>query len=196
MIKLYFATNNRHKLVEAQSVLKKYDVYLEPVDIKKLEIQSTSLDDIATYAAIDAYKQFGRTVVVEDSGLFIEALNGFPGPYSSYVYRTIGLSGVLKLMQGETNRRARFEAVVALAIDEDEVHLFKGVVEGTIAYEIRGNKGFGFDPIFIPVEGDGRTFAEMDIDEKNRYSHRGKAFDALGRWISMNRDKLKYILSG
>lgn len=195
MIKFYFATRNRYKLAEAQNVLKRYDVCLEPTDIVKLEVQSESLEDIAINAAIDAYRQLRKPVVVEDSGLFIEALNGFPGPYSSFVYKTIGLQGILKLMADVADRRARFEAVVALAIDEDDVHVFKGVVEGVISTEIRGNKGFGFDPIFIPLEGDGRTFAEMDIDEKNRYSHRGRAFDMLGRWISMNRDKLKYILS-
>lgn len=195
MMKLSFATNNIHKVAEAQYILKNYEIYLEPVNVEKIEIQSDSLDDIATYAAINAYKQIRRPVIVEDSGLFIEVLNGFPGPYSNYVYKTIGLQGILKLLQGEVNRRAQFVCVVAIALDEYNVYLFKGVSEGVISYEVRGNKGFGFDPIFIPTDGDGRTFAEMDMEEKCRCSHRGKAFNILGRWIYMNRDKLKYILS-
>lgn len=195
MIKLYFVTNNKHKIAEAQTVLKNYDICLEPIDIKKIEIQSDSLEDIAKYAVIVAYKYIRKPVIVEDSGLFVDALNGFPGPFSNYVYKTIGLYGILKLLQNEANRRARFEAVVALALDEDNVKLFKGVTEGIIALEIRGDKGFGFDPIFIPIEGDGRTFAEMDVEEKSKYSHRGKAFSMLGRWVKANIDKLKYILS-
>ena len=194
MIRLYFVTNNKHKVAEAQKILSKYSVELEPIDVKKVELQSESLEDIARYAAIEAYKIIAKPVVVEDSGLFIDALNGFPGPYSSYVYKTLGLKRILKLLEGEENRRARFIAVVALALSCEDVYLFKGVVEGAIAHEIRGEKGFGFDPIFIPIEGDGRTFAEMNSEEKNIISHRGRAFEALGRWISANRDKLIYIL--
>lgn len=193
MIKLYFATNNKHKLVEAQNILVKYSVALEPVNIKKIEVQSESLEDIAKYAAVEAYKIVKKPVVVEDSGLFIDALNGFPGPYSSYVYKTIGLEGILKLLNGVSNREARFIAVVALALSEEEVYIFKGVTEGVIANDIRGDKGFGFDPIFIPREGDGRTFGEMSVDEKSALSHRGRAFDSLGRWVAVNKDKLKYI---
>lgn len=193
MIKLYFATNNKHKLEEARKVLDKYGVYLELIDVKKIEIQSELLDDIAKYAALEAYRLVRKPIVVEDSGIFIEVLKGFPGPYSNYVYKTIGLNGILKLLEGENNRRARFEAVVALALNEKEVQVFKGVVEGFIAYEIRGTKGFGFDPIFIPVDGGERTFAEMDTEEKNKFSHRGRAFEALGKWIAANKDKLIYI---
>ncbi|MEM1525728.1 MAG: XTP/dITP diphosphatase [Ignisphaera sp.] len=195
MIKLYFATNNKHKLEEAQKVLNKYCVCLELIDVKKIEIQSELLDDIARYAVLEAYRFVKKPVIVEDSGIFIEVLKGFPGPFSNYVYKTIGLNGILKLLEGENNRRARFEAVVALALNEGEVRMFKGVAEGFIAYEIRGSKGFGFDPIFIPVEGDGRTFAEMDTEEKNKFSHRGRAFEALGKWIVANKDKLIYMVT-
>ncbi|MEM1542202.1 MAG: XTP/dITP diphosphatase [Ignisphaera sp.] len=194
MIKLYFVTNNMGKFNEAKEILNSYGVSLERIDTEKIEIQSTSLEDIARYSAIHVYKQVRKPIIVEDSGLFIDALNGFPGPYSSYVYKTIGLKGILKLLQGENNRKAVFEAVVALALREDMVLTFKGVVEGYIALEIRGSKGFGYDPIFVPKEGEGKTFAEMDIHEKNMYSHRGKAFRSLGMWINMNIDKLKYIV--
>jgi XTP/dITP diphosphohydrolase len=194
MIRLYIATNNKHKIFEAQQILSKYSIVLEPIDVKKIEVQSESLEDIARYAALHAYRIVKKPIIVEDSGLFIDVLNGFPGPYSSYIYKTLGLKRILKLLEGEYNRRARFIAVVALAINDEEIHLFKGVVEGIIAHEIRGEKGFGFDPIFIPIEGDGRTFAEMDTLEKNKISHRGKAFNSLGVWVSANKDKLIYIL--
>jgi len=195
VIRIYFATSNMHKVAEAQKILSKYGVYLEPVDVRKVEIQSESLEEIAIYAATEAYSKVGKPVIVEDSGIFVESLNGFPGPYSSYVYKTIGLKGILKLLENEENRRATFKAVVALALGKDDVRVFKGMVEGVIANEIRGCKGFGYDPIFIPVGSGGRTFAEMDIEEKNMFSHRARAFEALGAWILANKDKLIYILS-
>jgi len=183
------------KLLRHEKILSKYGVYLEPVDVRKVEIQSESLEEIAIYAATEAYSKVGKPVIVEDSGIFVESLNGFPGPYSSYVYKTIGLKGILKLLENEENRRATFKAVVALALGKDDVRVFKGMVEGVIANEIRGCKGFGYDPIFIPVGSGGRTFAEMDIEEKNMFSHRARAFEALGAWILANKDKLIYILS-
>lgn len=194
MIILYFATNNMNKFNEAKEILSSYGILLKPVEVEKIEIQSSFLEHIARYAAIHIYKQVKKPVIVEDSGLFIDVLNGFPGPYSSYVYKTIGLKGILKLLQNENNRRARFESVVVLALNENTVVVFKGIVDGVIAQEIRGSKGFGYDPIFMPNEVEGKTFAEMDIHEKNIYSHRGKAFRALGEWINKNIDKLKYII--
>jgi len=187
-IELFFATNNKDKLKEAEYILNKYGVVLKPITIDKIEIQSDSLKEIAVYAVKSIYKIIGKPVVVEDSGLFIDALNGFPGPYSSYVYKTIGLKGVLKLLDGVIDRRAKFIAVVALAFN-DNVCVFEGSIEGYISLEIRGDKGFGFDPIFIPV-GSNKTFGEMDIEEKSMYSHRGKAFKELATWVLNNRDKL------
>ncbi len=188
-MKIMFVTNNMNKVIEANEIVKSFGIELIPINVKKIEIQSDSLKEIAIYAAKHAYELIRKPVVVEDSGLFIEALNGFPGPYSSYVYRTIGLKGVLKLMDGVGNRSARFVAVVALAISDREVYVFEGITEGYIANEIRGSKGFGYDPIFIPFNHF-KTFAEMDRSEKNMYSHRGKAFRALGEWVYANRDRL------
>ncbi|RLE72114.1 MAG: non-canonical purine NTP pyrophosphatase, RdgB/HAM1 family, partial [Thermoprotei archaeon] len=122
---------------------------------------------------------------VEDAGLFVEALNGFPGPYSSYIYKTIGCEGILKLLEGVDNRKAYFLSVVALRAPGLGDVVFKGKVNGIIANEMRGEKGFGFDPIFIP-DGCEKTFAEMNIEEKSRYSHRGKALRKMGKWIVKN----------
>lgn len=184
-VEIFFATNNMNKVREAELILKDFGVKIVPVDVKKIEIQHDSLEEIARYAVRIAYRELRKPVVVEDSGLFIDSLNGFPGPYSSYVYRTIGLKGILKLLEDYREielRKATFIAVVALAFSEDNVKLFKGAVEGFISFEIRGNKGFGYDPIFIPM-GSTKTFAEMDPAEKGLYSHRGKAFRELGSWL-------------
>ncbi|MDK6028333.1 XTP/dITP diphosphatase [Ignisphaera sp. 4213-co] len=184
-MEIFFVTNNMNKVREAEAILKEFGIVIKPINVKKIEIQHESLDEIARIAAQNAYQEIKKPVVVEDSGLFINVLNGFPGPYSSYVYKTIGLKGILKLLEDYKEielRKARFVAVVALALSNNVIHLFKGVTEGLISFEIRGDKGFGYDPIFIPV-GSTKTFAEMSIEEKNRYSHRGKAFKELGLWL-------------
>ncbi|MEM0332314.1 MAG: non-canonical purine NTP pyrophosphatase, partial [Archaeoglobaceae archaeon] len=116
-------------------------------------------------------------------GLFIEALKGFPGVYSSYVFKTIGNEGILKLMDGITNRRAYFKAVLAYW-DGKEIHIFEGKVEGEIATEIRGSGGFGFDPIFLYNK---KTFAEMG-DEKNEVSHRRRVLEKFFTWLQKSRD--------
>ena len=179
-----FVTGNIHKLKEVEGILRPYGIKVKMIKVKKIEIQADELIAIAEYAAINAAKEAGVPVVVEDAGLFIEALRGFPGPYSSYVFKTIGNEGIIKLMKGITDRHARFISVVAFAEPEGYVRTFVGVAEGLISVEPRGSMGFGFDPIFIPYEGDGRTFAEMSLDEKNRISHRGKAFRSLAKWLT------------
>lgn len=188
MLRLAFATSNIHKARELESILRDFKVDIEVVQVKLREIQSDHLEDIATHCCEEAYRILGRPVFVEDSGLFINSLNGFPGPYSSYVYRTIGIPGILKLMEGSTDRDARFESCIACKIKDDVLKIFKGVCKGRISYEPRGSMGFGFDPIFIPYEGDGRTFGEMTIEEKNKLSHRGIAGRAFATWL---KDLLK-----
>jgi XTP/dITP diphosphohydrolase len=176
-----FATTNRHKVLEINDVLKGCGYRADPVPIPKLELQAENLEDIAVNAAALAWSILRKPVMVEDAGLFIDALRGFPGPYSSYVYKTIGIEGILKLMNGIENRRAKFKSVIALAYDRGIV-VFKGEVTGSIAYEARGEGGFGFDPIFIP-DGSTKTFAEMSVEEKNSFSHRGQAAKQLCNWL-------------
>ncbi|MCC6009441.1 MAG: XTP/dITP diphosphatase [Fervidicoccaceae archaeon] len=181
MRRIYFATSNKNKFNEASRILEKYGYELVLFSFEKKELQSTDLGEIALQSALIAYTYVNAPVVVEDSGLFIKALNGFPGPFSSYVYKTIGVRGVLKLMEGVTDRSAYFESAVAIVMPPFE-RVFKGSVYGRIADSPRGTGGFGFDPIFIP-ENEDKTFAEMSVEEKNRYSHRARAFEKLGIWL-------------
>jgi XTP/dITP diphosphohydrolase len=181
MRRIYFATSNKNKFNEASRILEKYGYELVLFSFEKKELQSTELVEIALQSALIAYTYVNAPVVVEDSGLFIKALNGFPGPFSSYVYKTIGVRGVLKLMEGVTDRSAYFEAAVAIVMPPFE-RVFKGSVYGRIADSPRGTGGFGFDPIFIP-ENEDKTFAEMSVEEKNKYSHRARAFEKLGIWL-------------
>jgi XTP/dITP diphosphohydrolase len=122
-------------------------------------------------------------ILIEDAGLYIDKYFGFPGPYSSYSLRTIGNEGILKLMEKERDRGAKYVSAVAYRDGETAV-TFRGEVRGTLAHESRGTGGFGYDPIFIPEEGDGRTFGEMTPEEKARISHRARAFRKLGEWLS------------
>jgi len=189
-----FVTRNKHKFEEASYVLSHFGVRVVQVDLERVEIQSDDLSEIALTGAKQASLRLGRAVVVEDAGLFVDALNGFPGPYSSYVFRTIGIRGILKLMSGVGDRRARFESAVAYCDPSGECRVFRGVALGVIALEPRGSGGFGFDPIFIPDEGGGLTYAEMSFERKCEISHRAKAFKAFGEWFtSCMRNKLKYL---
>jgi XTP/dITP diphosphohydrolase len=178
------ATTNKSKIKEFEAIFKQSNLKYRVELLKTKEIQSTDLKEIARESVIYAYNILREPVLVEDAGLFIRSLNGFPGPYSSYVYRTIGVDGILKLMSNITNRSAIFHSVIAFYSPYTGVKLFSGEAGGEISYEPRGTSGFGFDPIFIPEEGDGRTFAEMEVHEKNNISHRGKAARKFIEWIT------------
>ncbi|QOJ79464.1 XTP/dITP diphosphatase [Infirmifilum lucidum] len=183
-MKLYLATSNRHKVEEVALALARYGVEVVAVRAEKLEIQSRSLEEIALTAAKNL-REMDAPVAVEDAGLFIHALKGFPGPYSHYVYDTIGIPGVLKLLEGVEDRRAVFVSVIAVKTPDGRVEAFRGEVEGNITREPRGTRGFGFDPIFQPLGAD-KTFAEMSVNEKNEYSHRARAARALAEWLMKN----------
>jgi XTP/dITP diphosphohydrolase len=147
----------------------------------KTEIQSANLGEVAKFAAEDAAKRHNHKVLVEDSGLFVKALNGFPGPFSSYIHATIGVAGLLRLMSRQTRREAYFQASLALASPRDSTQEFSGRVQGTISPKSAGKQGFGFDPIFIP-KGVRKTFAQGGTEFKDKYSHRAIAFRKLALW--------------
>ena len=172
-IRLCLVTSNEHKYREIKAIGEGLGVEVYMCTVPKLEVQGDSLEEIAYKSALLAYLYLNRPLMVEDAGLYIKALNGFPGPYSNYVFKTIGLAGILKLMNGVEDRRACFKSAVAVVLD-NYTFISTGEVCGYIAESPRGTRGFGFDPIFIP-EGETRTFGEMSIEEKNRYSHRAVA---------------------
>ncbi|MFQ6089455.1 MAG: XTP/dITP diphosphatase [Candidatus Methanofastidiosia archaeon] len=174
---LTFVTQNPHKFQEVKAILGKA---LRHEDISYPEIQAESLEEVALHSANFLKKKLKEPFFIEDAGLFISSLKGFPGPYSRYVFETLSCSGILRLLQGEKKRDAHFKSVVVLV--EDEVKLFSSKVQGRIVNEERGNFGFGFDPIFSPKEGK-KTFGEMPLEEKNLYSHRAKALKELKNYL-------------
>ena len=181
---LWFVTENVHKYEEAHRTLEPYKINVKMLKSPKTEIQSVSLEKIAKFAAEGAAKRHNRMVVVEDSGLFVHALDGFPGPYSSYVYATLGTEGLLHLMNREDRRGAHFQASIAVASPRGLNQSFSARVYGTISRRSSGKDGFGFDPVFVP-KGTMTTFAQGGIRFKHKYSHRAKAFRKLAKWYLM-----------
>jgi XTP/dITP diphosphohydrolase len=184
-----FATSNKGKVIEAQLVVEPFGITLKPIDLSKREIQSDDLREIAEEAAFSIAREKLVSVLVEDSGLFINALNGFPGPYSAYVYRTVGIQGILDLLKHSTQREAQFRAAAAYCRPNERPHGFAGFVNGIITEGPRGSGGFGFDPIFAPNENRSETFAEMTAEEKNRFSHRSHAFREFAEWFRGARNR-------
>jgi XTP/dITP diphosphohydrolase len=178
-------TSNIHKAREFRAIFRSEGMELEFERMRTIEIQSDSLVEIAVFSSLQAYTILGRPLFVEDAGLFIENLDGFPGPYSSYVYKTIGVDGVVRLLEGR-DRRATFVSVISYYDGSRGPRIFKGSVRGFIATAPRGRGGFGFDPIFIP-EGFDQTFAEMGLKRKIGVSHRARSARSLIRWL---RDKV------
>ena len=180
----FFVTSNIHKFNEARQVLGEHKVATAMLKIQNVEIQDNNKDRIAKASVTEAAKKCNLPLIVEDAGLFIKTLNGFPGPYSAYVYRTIGNQGILKLMKNAKKRDAYFHSVVAFCNPEEPPICFHGRAEGKISLEARGNLGFGFDPIFETFASRGKTFAEITLMDKNRHSHRAKALRKFARWYT------------
>jgi XTP/dITP diphosphohydrolase len=141
------------------------------------EIQADTLQEVVDHCLDQADSQDLGDIVLDDSGLFVEALGGFPGVYSAYVYKTIGCQGLLRLLDGNPTRIARFDSCIGASIGGEHI-IVTGTVLGRIGTEMVGTAGFGFDPVFIP-EGRSVTFAQMEMTEKNSISHRGRAIRLL-----------------
>jgi XTP/dITP diphosphohydrolase len=175
-----FVSTNQNKYLEVQSILAAHRISVDFEQINLVEVQSDSLEEIAREKAKNAFLHFKRPVIVEDDGLFIDALNGFPGQYSSHAFKTIGNEGILKLLTGSEDRSASFRSLIAFH-DGERLSISEGRVNGKIS-EKRTEGGWGYDPIFIPA-GASLTFAQLK-EEKNEYSHRKKALDNFARWYS------------
>ncbi|ELY47511.1 XTP/dITP diphosphatase [Natronorubrum sulfidifaciens] len=175
-----FVTGNEGKVREAREYLADIEP-IEQISYDYTEIQSDSLAEIAAHGAREAFDEAGgeQPVLVDDAGLFVDALGGFPGPYSAYVEDTVGVERLWRLAREEENRRAHFTTVLAYA-DETGTETFEGSVAGTLVAP-RGEGGFGYDPIF---EYNGQTMAEMSTEEKNAISHRGRALAAFVEWYA------------
>ncbi len=183
---MWFATSNVHKFEEARFVLAEFGLAPSRLGAKGAELQSDDVTVIAANAASETFSKYRRPIFVEDTGLFVNCLNGFPGTYASFVHRTIGLAGVLELLSSSKDRSAEFVSAVAYAQSTAGPRVFVGRLLGRIARDPRGSNGFGFDPIFVP-EDSVLSLAEMSLEAKCAVSHRTRALRAMGEWLISRR---------
>lgn len=155
-----------------------HGLQLEHLKMPYPELQAESLESTIIPGLLWLVSRFNRPVMIDDSGLFVDALEGFPGVFSAYAFKTVGCEGILRLLGDGDDRSARFECCLGLMVPGGEPFIAKGVAKGSISREMRGSGGFGYDPIFVP-EGREETYAEMPVEEKNNISHRGIAVRKL-----------------
>jgi XTP/dITP diphosphohydrolase len=177
-VKITVVTSNANKAAEVAAFFKG-EVEVGHISLDIPETRSEDVGEIARAKAGYAYGQLKIPLIVDDTGLSIEALNGFPGPYAAYVQHSIGNAGILKIMEGRQDRAAWFTTAIAFA-DENGIRVFRGVLRGHISSSPRGGAGFGYDPIFEVEE---KTLAEISMDEKSLISHRAKALAAFHDWF-------------
>ncbi|MFD2516201.1 non-canonical purine NTP diphosphatase [Pontibacter locisalis] len=193
MKELCFATNNKHKISEVSQMLEgKYRLLsLEEIGCHvELPEEQDTLEGNSRQKAEYVWKNFNISCFADDTGLEVEALKGAPGVYSA---RYAGpqrsdsdnIRHLLQNLEDEGNRKARFRTCITLILNGQE-HQFEGIVEGEITKGWQGNKGFGYDPVFMP-DGYSQTFAEMSPEEKNAISHRGRAIQKLVQFLSKHR---------
>ncbi|OKY78230.1 MAG: Inosine/xanthosine triphosphate pyrophosphatase all-alpha NTP-PPase family [Candidatus Methanohalarchaeum thermophilum] len=178
-IEIKFATGNIEKSKEVNSYFE--EIRFERIDVPYPEVQGR-LEEVASYGVDYVYDEIKEPVIVEDSGLLISGLNGFPGPYSSFVFETLGNSGIIKLLEDKKTRESIFKTVIGYK-DNERKKIFEGKIEGEIAEKPRGDNGFGYDPIFKPKNSE-KTFGEMKRENKNEISHRRRAFSELSSWLN------------
>ena len=192
-MRILFATGNENKIIEAQQTLAPLGHTVEGllIDGKRPDFnepKELGLEPVAeakilqALTLIEGTELEGSAILVEDSGIFLDAFPNWPGAESSDVEKEIGLSGVIEKVNKSEIRGAEFRAV-AILFDGSNFWKSKGVCRGCISHEIKGQKGFGYDPIFIPSEGDGRTFGELGSEVKNQISHRKKAMQGLSNLL-------------
>ncbi len=188
-MRICFATNNDHKLTEIKSKLgKAYDI-ISLSDLGHTDELSETYDTLEGNSMEKAYfihEKYQVNCFADDTGLLVESLNGEPGVNSARYARPAknsedNMDLLLNKLEGKTNRKAKFVTVITLILDGKQ-HQFAGEIHGTIAHGRSGNKGFGYDPIFIP-EGKNVTFADMDMEEKNKISHRAIAVEKLVAYL-------------
>jgi len=186
--RVYFATSNDSKFAEARLVLTEYGLRLGRLRTKGAELQSDDVALVASSSALALAARQDRPFFVEDTGLFVKSLGGFPGAYAAFVHRTIGPEGLLRLLSGLSDRSAEFVSAVAFVGRSKQPRVFLGRLKGSIAPSSRGEHGFGFDPVFVP-RGLDESLAELSLEEKCEISHRAKALREMGAWLVSRKSR-------
>jgi XTP/dITP diphosphohydrolase len=177
-MKLHFVTSNKGKAGEAQMIL---GLPIEITSLDLPEIQSLDLEEIVREKVIHAYEKIKEPVFVDDVGLFVNAWNGFPGPFIKFLIEAGGNELLLKMMSSVSDRKMTAKASIGFH-DGSKIHTFIGEIKGTLVEESRGDGGWGWDPLFIPENSD-KTYAEMSPEEKNAFSHRRNALEKFRKFL-------------
>ena len=182
-MKVIFITTNKHKFAEVQDILKSYSVAVEQLAVDYEENHDASIDEVARTAAEKLANELKKPVVLEDTGLFFAAYDGFPGALPKFVFKTLGYRGIFKLLAGES-REAYFKTVAAYCEPGQEPVLFEGVMKGIITETVynEDKDEMPYDRIFIP-EGKDVTISDMTLQEKNSFSQRAAAFRKFGEYM-------------
>lgn len=183
--KLIYLTTNPHKVEEANKFFKqKYGFNIEIVnpDFEIIEIQAKTCAEVASFSAKYAADKLGNPVLKSDSGLYVDALGGLPGPYNAYFDKQIGVEKFLEMFKGETNRKARLEHCFAYCEPGKDPVVFSGGSTGTIAYESRGTRGRWHSKFYIP-DGETKTLSELqEEDYEKEATYWGTAIDDFAKW--------------
>lgn len=189
-IDLLFATSNKNKVLEIKKVLPK-EFNIKSLDdigfCEEIPENENTIEGNAIFKANYMYKKYNLNVFADDTGLEVDSLNGKPGVHSARYAgisknSTDNINKLLKKLKNKKNRKARFKTVIALILNS-KIYTFEGVVEGIITKKSKGENGFGYDPVFIPL-GYTKTFGELSLEEKNSISHRSLAMNKLIDFIS------------
>lgn len=190
MKKLVYLTTNPHKVEEANEFFgKKYGFNIEIVnpDFEILEIQAKTCSEVAGFSAKYAAEKLGYAVLKSDTGLYLDALGGLPGPYNAYFDKQIGIEKFLDMLKNEENRKARIEHCFAYCEPGEEPIIFTGGGTGTISKEAKGTRGRWHDKFFIP-DGETMTLSELrEIDYEKESSYWGNAKDEFAKWYKENK---------
>lgn len=188
-MKVFIATGNKKKIDEIKPLLKDFEVLsiADGINIPEVEENSDTFEGNSQKKALEIAKFLNMVAIADDSGLMVDALEGEPGVYSArYAGENANDSDnnkkLIQNLKGIGNRKAKFVSVISIAKPNGEVHSFRGEVEGIILDEARGNAGFGYDPYFYYVAY-GKTFAELELSEKNAISHRARALSKMKKDI-------------
>jgi XTP/dITP diphosphohydrolase len=177
---IYFASSNSNKYREIEPILGQYGIVSHFVEMSIQEIQSESVHRIARAKSTNAFEYLQKPVIIEDDGFYISSLKGFPGQYSSFVYKTLGNQGLLKLMENKTDRKAYFLSVIAYN-DGHTLKMFTGKTQGMLN-RLPTDSGWGFDPIFVP-KNTIKTYGELSqLNRKSVFSHRHKSVEKFSKW--------------
>ena len=178
IIELKIVTSNDGKIDEFKAAFQELPYYPTKISVDYPEIQASTLEEVVDFGLDWLKGKVQPPFIIDDAGVFLESLEGFPGVYSRYIYDTIGLEGVLKQMEDRDNRNISFKCVLGLLLEDGTKHKFVGECHGQLIHEPKGEGGFGYDPLFIPNNLD-KTFAELTTEQKNEISHRGIALRKL-----------------